>query len=63
MQLIFGKIFFTKKSNLEQNTVVVLHIRVNIAELSGEYARLKVYENTHPGVWFDLVSRSKIAQS
>ena len=48
MQLIFGKIFFTKKSNLEQNTVVVLHIRVtsleqlSIAELSGEYARLSV---------------------
>ena len=52
MQLIFGKIFFTKKSYLKQSTVVELHIRVtsleqlSVAELSGEYARLNVYENT-----------------
>ena len=42
MQLIFGKIFFTKKSNLKQSPVVELHIRVtsleqlSVAELSGE---------------------------
>ena len=49
MQLIFGKIlykiFFTKKSNLKQSTVVLLHIRatsleqLSVAELSGEYAK------------------------
>ena len=49
MQLIFGKIlykiFFTKKSNLKQSTVVLLHFRatsleqLSVAELSGEYAK------------------------
>ena len=45
MQLIFGKIFLKKKSNLKQSTVVLLHIRatsleqLSVAELSGEYAK------------------------